>query len=62
MSHASTPIEILQEATDSVDRLLKRLKKGRNAQVRSREELQIIKATALAWFNNYRANLDTADS
>jgi hypothetical protein len=53
----SPPVEIIQEAADSVDRLLRLLKKSNNTQVKSREELQIIKATSLAWFNNYKGNL-----
>lgn len=50
-------MDILQEAAEGVERLLKLLKKSKTAQVRSKEEQQIIKATALAWFNNYRSNL-----
>src|ERR1035437_5973675 len=57
----STPIEVIQEAIDTIDRLLKFLKKTKTGQIRSKDELQVIKATALAWFNNYRNQLDTAD-
>ena len=53
----NTPVEILQEAAYRIDCLSRTLRKNKNIQVRSTEELQRIKATALAWFNNYRKNL-----
>jgi len=56
------PIEVLQEAISAVDRLVKILRKVKTNQIRSKEELQIIRATALAWFNNYRKQLETADT
>lgn len=59
---ASTPMNILQEAAEGVTRLLKLLKKSDATQVKSKEEQQIIKATALAWFNNYRPSLNIQDS
>jgi len=62
MMEKNTPIEVIQEAINAVDRLLKFLKKTKTGQIRSNEELQVIKATALAWFNNYRSQLDTADT
>lgn len=58
---ASSPIEILQEAADGVDRLIKFLRKSKSPQIRSKEDLQTIKATILAWFNNYRGNLNGVD-
>jgi len=59
---ASTPLGVLQEAVEGVERLLKLLKKSKTAQVKSREEQQIIKATALAWFNNHRNSLAGVDT
>lgn len=55
-------IEVIQEAIDAVNRLVKILRKVKIGQVRSREELQIVRATALAWFNNYRNQLGTANT
>lgn len=57
----SSPIEIVQEATDGVDRLIRFLKKNKSFQIRSKEELQTIEATVLAWFNNYRKDLNGID-
>ena len=54
---ASSPIEVLQEAAEGVGRLTKFLKKSKTSQVQSKEEQQVIKATALAWFNNHRISL-----
>ncbi len=58
---AGTPLDVFQEAVEGVERLLKLLKKSKTAQVKSKEEQQIIKATALAWFNNYRNSLGGVD-
>src|SRR6185437_15902945 len=58
---ASSPMEILQEAAEGVERIIKLLKKKKASLVRSKEELQIIKATSLAWFNNYRNGLVDTD-
>lgn len=58
---ATTPVNVLQEAAEGVKRLLKLLKKSKTAQVKSKEEQQIIKATALAWFNNHRNALAGVD-
>jgi vacuolar-type H+-ATPase subunit H len=55
------PMEILQEAIDGVERLSKFLKRNKTTQVKSKEEQQIIKATALAWFKNHRPNLIIKD-
>ena len=59
---ASAPVGVLQEAAEGVERLSKFLKKSKTAQVQSKEEQQVIKATALAWFNNYRSNVGGADA
>ncbi len=45
----------LDSAIRDLDRLRKKLKGG--VQVRSLYDLSLIKATCLAWFNNYRADL-----
>ena len=58
---AISPTDVLQEAVDGVERLLKLLKTSKTAQVKSKEEQQIIKATALSWFNNHRACLAGTD-
>jgi hypothetical protein len=55
------PLNDLQEASDSVNRLAIFLRKTKSAQVRSKEEQQVVKATALAWFNNYRTSLASVD-
>ena len=54
---ARSPLEVLQEATDGAERLLRLLRKNKTAQVKSKEEQQLVKATTLAWFNNQRGNL-----
>ena len=46
--------DAVEAALSDIKRLRQRLKKGKGAQVRSAEEKSIVKATALAWFNNYR--------
>ncbi len=46
--------DAVEAALNDVKRLRQRLKKGKGTQVRSGEEKAIIKAIALAWFNNYR--------
>ncbi len=62
MTQGNTPAEVLQEATSDIDRLSKFLKKSKVPQVRSKDELQMIKATALAWFNNYRAEFGSGNN
>ncbi|MDR3519883.1 MAG: hypothetical protein P4L63_03295 [Candidatus Pacebacteria bacterium] len=59
---SNNQMEVLQRATEEVNRLCKLLKKSKPIQVKSKEEQQIIKATALAWFNNHRPNLNIQDS
>lgn len=58
---AGTPTDVLQEASEGVERVSKLLRKSKTAQVKSKEERQIIRATALAWFNNYRNALAGVD-
>ncbi len=48
----------IDTAIAEVDNLRKNIKEQRSAQVQSEEEKQIIKATAHAWFNNHRANVE----
>jgi hypothetical protein len=47
----------IDEAISQVETLRKSLKKGTSLQVRAIQERSIIKATALAWFNNLRPKL-----
>src|SRR3989344_915271 len=61
MTQTITPIEILQGAVDGVSRHSKLLKDGQSVQIKSKEDLQTIKAIALAWFSSYRANVQTTD-
>lgn len=48
------PISAIDAALSDVDRLLKILKKERQAQVRSSDERALAKATAQTWFKNHR--------
>lgn len=47
----------IDSAISEVERLRSTLRKDKSKQVRSGDEKQVIKATALAWFNNHRAVL-----
>jgi hypothetical protein len=47
----------VDSAINDADKLLRTLKKGTTLQVRSSEEKGRAKATALAWFNNYRSTV-----
>jgi hypothetical protein len=49
--------ESIDSAIIDLDRLRRTLKKKKAKQVNSLEERSIIKATALAWFNNYRSKV-----
>ncbi len=51
--------DAIETALSDVKRLRQRLKRGKGKQVNSGEEKVIIKATALAWFNNYRDDICT---
>ena len=53
--------QYIDEAIAQIDRLRKLIKKGKGAQVRSAEEKVIAKATALSWFNNYKASLQSVE-
>lgn len=46
--------EAVDAATAEVERLRARLAKRRDAQIRNQDERALLKATALAWFNNHR--------
>ncbi len=48
---------IIESAIAEADSLRKVLKRHSSIQVNSADEKQIIKATALAWFNNNRTDL-----
>ena len=48
----------IDAAIAEVERLRKVLKQQTSNQVRSEDEKQIIKATALAWFNNHRGRIE----
>ncbi len=50
----TTAQQSLASATEQCDRLKKLLSKSATNQVKSDDETQIAKATAHAWFNNYR--------
>lgn len=52
-----SPSDVIDRAIGEVDSLRKLLKKGKNRQVRSKEERTTAKATALAWFHTHRAEL-----
>lgn len=49
--------DVIDSALAEIDGLRKLLKRGSNRQVRSVEERGIVKATALAWFNQHRGDL-----
>jgi|SRR5579864_2683438 len=55
MATASVAVEA---AVHDVERLLKVLKKTKSKQVRSSDELTLAKATASAWFENYRSAVE----
>mgnify|MGYP001618073936 CR=1 FL=1 len=46
-------------AITDVERLRRTLKRTHTPQVRSNEEKSLVKATALAWFNNHRIEVET---
>ena len=50
-------VAVIDEAVAAVTRLRATLHKGRNPQVRSSDELAIVKATAQTWFKNHRPAL-----
>jgi hypothetical protein len=52
----------IDAAVDAVTRLRNTLHKGRNRQVRSSDELALIKATAQTWFKNHRPELATLEN
>lgn len=45
---------VIEEARREIDRLRRILRAGRNPQVRSRDEIDVARATALAWFSNHQ--------
>jgi hypothetical protein len=47
----------LDTSLDEITRLRRLLKRKSSTQIQSGEELSLIKATALAWFNNHRKSL-----
>lgn len=47
-----TPYEALETALQQAEKLRKNIKKKQSERVRSAEERQLIRSTALAWFNN----------
>lgn len=51
----------IDEAIAQIDRLRRLIKKGSGAQVRGAEERSVVKATALTWFNNYKATLRSVE-
>jgi hypothetical protein len=51
--------EAIDSAILQIDTLKKTLKKSSSVQVRANQERSIIKATALAWFNNVRPQLNS---
>lgn len=50
----ATPTETVSAALAEADRLRKALKKNRGAQVRNRDDLDLVKATVQTWFNTHR--------
>lgn len=59
----STSQEIIDKAIQDSERLRATLKRRKSPQVRSAAEKSIVKATSLAWFNNYRVEVvKTIDS
>jgi hypothetical protein len=48
---------VIEMALNEVERLSKVLAKQKSAQVRGADERQLVKATALAWFNQHRSML-----
>src|SRR5216683_140904 len=47
----------IDAAVDAVTRLRNTLHKGKNRQVRSSDEIALVKATAQTWFKNHRPAL-----
>lgn len=52
--------DIVDAAIREVDTLKKIIKKGTSKQVSARDEVSLVKATALAWFNNHYPGLKTS--
>lgn len=48
------PVSSVEDAIKAVERLRGRIRLGDSIQVRSSEELSLVKATAMAWFNSHR--------
>jgi len=55
-----TPSDTATSALGDVDRLRGVLRKKRTPQVASRDECDLVKATALTWFNTHRQSFDAA--
>lgn len=53
-------INSIDSAIKSVESLLKFLKKNSSIKVRSIDEISVIKATAMSWFNNFRKIINTS--
>jgi len=58
---ASSPMPAVDAAVAEVSSLRRLLKKTTQQQVRSKEELSAIKATAHAWFQSHKRSLNLAD-
>ena len=54
----ATPSDMASAALDDIDRLRNALKRKHSVQVSSKDERDLVKATALTWFNTHRKNLD----
>jgi hypothetical protein len=54
----ATPSDTASAALGDVDRLRNALKKKQSLQVSSKDECDLVKATALTWFNTHRKVLD----
>src|SRR5581483_12234684 len=50
----ATPSDIASAALTEVDRLRETLRKKRTVQVYSKDERDLVKATAITWFNTHR--------
>ncbi len=57
-----TASDAIDAALGELDRLRKVLRKNPTAQVRSADERKLVKATAMAWFNKHRPDLDVHSS
>jgi len=54
--------DVLDQAVASLDRVIKKLKRGTTKQVSASEDRTSLKSTALTWFKSYRSALQVLDS